>query len=124
MTKRRVLMLEGPTGHAFFLKETLLADSLADQVDLISRAEQATSLTQPANPYSLVVINLAEAWEQGLALARCLSRQAVTCPIILIVSPDCTPLLPARGRFIPLFTPISLRGFSRTVRAVLQISDN
>ena len=120
MANRRVLMLEGSNGHAFFLKETLLADGLADQVDLISRAEQAVDLIEPSNCYDLIVINLAEAWEQGLNMAHCLSRQAVTCPIILIVASDSTPPLPARGRFIVLFTPVSLRGFSRAARAVLQ----
>jgi hypothetical protein len=113
-------MLEGSSGHAFFLKETLLADGLADQVDLISRAEQSIDVMQPVNPYDLVVINLAEAWEQGIQMAYCLSRQAVTCPIVLIVASDSTPPLPARGRFITLFTPLSLRGFSRGVRAALQ----
>ena len=124
MVNRRVLMLEGSNGHAFFLKETLLADGLADEVDLVGRAEQAVALLEPANGYDLVVINLAEAWEQGLALARCLSRQAVTCPIILIVASDSPPPLPARGRFITLFTPLSLRGFSRGVRAVLHTMNN
>jgi hypothetical protein len=124
MANRRVLMLEGSNGHAFFLKETLLTDGLADQVDLICRAEQVVELMEPANCYDLVVINLAEAWEQGLALTRCLSRQAVTCPIILIVASDSPPPLPTRGRFITLFIPVSLRGFSQAVRAVMQTLDN
>jgi len=124
MAKRRVLMLEGSNGHAFFLKETLLADGLADQVDLISRAEQSVDVMQPANPYDLVVINLAEAWEQGIQLACCLGQLAITCPIVLIVPPDSTPPLPARGRFITLFIPLSLRNFSRGVRAVFQSIDD
>ena len=72
-----VLMLEGSNGQAFFLKETLLAEGLADRVDLISRADQTVDVMQPANPYDLVVINLAEAWEQGIQLAICLGQQAL-----------------------------------------------
>lgn len=117
MAKRRVLMLEGPNGHAFFLKETMLADGLADEVDLIGRAEALNEMLA-ANAYDMVVINLAEAWEQGIQLLYSLSQLFISCPIVLIISPDMAPSLPVQGRYIKLFTPLSLGGFSRGIRAV------
>ena len=121
MADTRVMILEGSNGQSFFFKEILLAEELADHVDLISRADQAIDLIRHS-VYDLVVINLVEAWEQGMKLGLWLSQRPDHCPTLLIISSDLDRPLPANGSFIILSEPLSLRGFTASVRAILQPS--
>jgi hypothetical protein len=119
MTTTRVLILEGPNGQAFFFKETLLGEGLADKVDLVSRADQAIELLSDGNRYCLVVINLVEAWSQGMQLGLWLSQQDLECPTILIISTELNRPFPFNGVSVLLSEPISLRDFADTVRNIL-----
>jgi DNA-binding NtrC family response regulator len=122
MTTTRVLILEGPNGQAFFFKETLLGEGLASQVDLVSRAEMAIELLDDKNEYCLVVINLVEAWEQGMQLGLWLSQQNLDCPTILIIAPQFNRPFPFNGVSVLLTEPVSLRDFANTVRNILDPS--
>jgi len=119
MTTTRVLILEGPNGQSFFFKETLLGEGLVDQVDLVGRADQAIELLREDEPYCLVVINLVEAWEQGMQLGLWLSQQGLECPTILIISPELNRPFPFNGVSVLLSEPVSLRDFADTVRNIL-----
>jgi hypothetical protein len=119
MTTTRVLILEGPNGQSFFFKETLLGEGLADQVDLIGRADQAIDLLSEDDAYCLVVINLVEAWEQGIQLGLWLSQQKLECPTILIISPELNHPFPFNEVSVLLSEPVSLRDFADTVRNIL-----
>jgi len=119
MTTMRVLILEGPNGQSFFFKETLLGEGLADQVDLVGRADQAIDLLGEDDAYCLVVINLVEAWEQGMQLGLWLSQQDLECPTILIISPELNQPFPFNEVSVLLSEPISLRDFADTVRNIL-----
>ncbi len=122
MANTRVLILEGPNGQSFFLKETLLAEGLADRIHLISQARQAIDLLR-CLPYDLIVINLVEAWEQGLQLSLWLSQYTSACPTILIIPSDLDRPLPANGSFIILTEPLSLHDFAARARAALEPND-
>jgi hypothetical protein len=119
MAKTRVIILEGPNGQSFFLKETLLAENLADRVHVVRQAQQAIDLLQVL-PYDLIIINLVEAWEQGLKLSAWLSQFPATCSTILIIPSDLDRPLPTNGSFIILSEPLSLRDFASKARLVLQ----
>ncbi len=119
MLTTRVLILEGPNGQSFFFKETLLGEGLAEQVDLTSRADQAIDLIHSAEPYDLIVINLVEAWEQGMRLGLWLSQQALPTATVLIISSELDRPIPAIGASMVLSEPVSLREFADCVRAVL-----
>ncbi len=119
MANTRVMILEGQNGQSFFLKETLLAEKLADGVTLVNQAIQAIDLLRSL-PYDLVVINLVEAWEQGLHLSFWLSQYDSSCPIILIIPSDLDRPLPTNGSFNILTEPLSLRDFAAEVRVILQ----
>jgi DNA-binding response OmpR family regulator len=119
MTNTRVMILEGQNGQSFFLKETLLAEGLADSVTLVNQANQAIDLLRSL-PYDLVVINLVEAWEQGLRLSFWLSQYDSSCPTILIIPLDLDRALPTNGAFNILTEPLSLRDFAAEVRVILQ----
>lgn len=121
MANTRVMILEGPNGQSFFLKETLLAEKLAGEVDLVSQADQAIDMIHHS-VYDLVVINLTEAWEQGMKLGFWLSQKPSCCPTILIISAELDRPLPSNESFIVLSEPLSLRSFSASVRTVLQPS--
>ena len=121
MVNTRVMILEGSNGQSFFLKETLLAEKLAGEVDLVSQADRAIDMIGHS-VYDLVVINLAEAWEQGMQLGFWLSQKPSCCPTILIISTELDRPLPSNGSFIVLSEPLSLRDFADSVRAVLQPS--
>lgn len=113
------MILEGSDGQSFFLKETLLAEGLADRVDLVSRAEQAIAVMDHSNPYNLVVINLVEAWEQGMQLGFWLTQKAATCPVILIVPPESSESVIENAPFMVLSAPLSLHDFTKAVRTAL-----
>ena len=119
MTTTRVLILEGPHGQSFFFKETLLGEGLVDQVDLVGRADQAIELLREDESYCLVVINLVEAWGQGMQLGLWLSQQDLECPTILIISPELNRPFPFNGVSVLLSEPVSLRDFADTVRNIL-----
>jgi hypothetical protein len=122
MTKTRVIILEGPNGQSFFLKETLLAEDLADRVHVVRQAQQAIDLLRVL-PYDLIIINLVEAWEQGLKLSAWLSQFPAACSTILIIPSDLDRPLPTNGSFIILSEPLSLRDFAITARTVLQANN-
>ncbi len=125
MANTRVIILEGSNGQCFFLKETLLTEGLSQHVDLVSQAEQAISLIYHSTPpYDLVVINLAEAWEQGVQLGFWLSQKNVSYPIILIAPPETDYPLPLNTPFCILSAPLSLHNFAASVRAILQSKIN
>ena len=119
MTATRVLILEGPNGQSFFFKETLLGEGLADQVDLVSRADQAIELLSECDAYYLVVINLVEAWEQGMRLGLWLSQQDFECPTILIISSELDRPIPFNEVSVVLSEPVSLREFANAVRRIM-----
>jgi hypothetical protein len=119
MENTRVMILEGSNGQSFFFKETLLAKGLADQVDLVSWADEAIEMLGQAI-YDLVVINLVEAWEQGMQLSLWLSQHPSLCPTILVISSELDRPLTSNGSFIILTEPLSLRDFATNVQAVLQ----
>jgi len=119
MAKTRVIILEGPNGQSFFLKETLLAEDLADRVHVVRQAQQAIDLLRVL-PYDLIIINLVEAWEQGLKLSAWLSQFPAVCSTILIIPSDLERPLPTNGSFIILSEPLSLRDFAATARTILQ----
>ena len=119
MANTRVMILRGSNGQSFFFRETLLAKKLADRVDLVSRADQAIELIR-CFIYDLVVINLVEAWEQGIQLSLWLIQHPAICPTILIISLELDRALPSNGSFIVLTEPLSLRDFAASVRHVLQ----
>jgi DNA-binding NtrC family response regulator len=119
MANTRVMILEGSNGQSFFFKETLLAEGLADQVDLVSWADEAIEMIRQSI-YDLVVINLVEAWEQGMQLSLWLSQHPSLCPTILVISSDLDRPLTSNGSFIILTEPLSLRDFATSVQAVLQ----
>ena len=120
MVHARILILEGASGHAFFLKQTLLAEGLAHQVDLVSTAPLAIDRLLSAS-YDLVIINLVEAWEQGLQLGFWLCEQSFLYPTILIVPPDIDqPLLVKSTPVTVLTAPISLKEFVNATRAALK----
>lgn len=119
MSNTHVMILEGSNGQSFFLKETLLAQSLAEDVELVNNADQAISRLKD-EPYDLVVINLVEAWEQGMKLCFWLSERPGLCQTILIISPELNRALPTNGSFVVLTEPVSLREFAERVRSVLQ----
>ncbi len=125
MANTRVIILEGSNGQCFFLKETLLTEGLSNHVDLVSQADQAINLIHNStHPYDLVVINLAEAWEQGVQLGFWLSQKAVSCPVILIVPPETDYPLPLNTPFCVLSAPLSLHNFAASVRAIFQSKIN
>ncbi len=124
MANARVVMLEGSNGQSFFLKETLLAEGLADHVDLVSRADQAVDLICHASSYDLIVINLVEAWAEGMQLGFWLSQQTPPCPTLLIVPVELDQFLPSTTPFVVLSVPLSLHDFATTVRATLQSEAN
>ena len=119
MADTRVMILKGSNGQSFFFKETLLAEGLADQVDLVSWADQAIEMIRQFI-YDLVVINLVEAWEQGMQLSLWLSQHPSLCPTILIISSKLDRPITSNGSFIILTEPLSLRDFATSVQAVLQ----
>jgi len=119
MTTTRVLILEGSNGQSFFFKETLLGEGLVDQVDLVGRADQAIELLREDESYCLVVINLVEAWEQGMQLGLWLSQKDLECPTILIISSELERPFPFNGVSVLLTEPVSLRDFANTVRNIL-----
>ena len=119
MTTTHVLILEGPNGQSFFFKETLLGEGLADQVELVGRADQAIERLSSDESYCLVVINLVEAWEQGMQLGLWLSQQGLECPTILIISPQFDRPFPFNGVSVLLTEPVSLRDFADTVHNIL-----
>lgn len=119
MTTTRVLILEGPNGQSFFFKETLLGEGLADQVDLVGRADQAIDLLGEDDAYCLVVINLVEAWEQGMQLGLWLSQQDLECPTILIISSQLDRPIPFNEVSVVLSEPVSLREFANAVRRIM-----
>ena len=88
MANTRIMILEGASGHAFFLKEILLAEGLANQVDLVSSVAEAIERLQVPNAYDLVIINLVETWEKGLQLGFWLCEQPHLYPTLLIVPQD------------------------------------
>jgi DNA-binding response OmpR family regulator len=114
------MILEGPNGQSFFFKETLLAEGLAKRVDLVNRACQAIDLIRDTVVYDLIVINLVEAWEQGMQLGLWLSQQTWSCPTILIISSDLDRPIPSNGASMVLSEPLSLREFANSVRVVLR----
>ncbi len=124
MANAREIILEGSDGQCFFLKETLLTEGLSNHVDLISQANQAINLIYHSTPYDLVVINLAEAWEQGVQLGFWLSQKDVSCPVILIVPPETDYPLPLNTPFCILSAPLSLHNFAASVRAIFQSKIN
>jgi DNA-binding response OmpR family regulator len=119
MADTRVMILKGSNGQSFFFKETLLAEGLADQVDLVSWADEAIEMIRQSI-YDLVVINLVEAWEQGMQLSLWLSQHPSLCPTILVISSDLDRPLTSNGSFIILTEPLSLRDFAASVQVVLQ----
>ena len=119
MTTTRVLILEGPNGQSFFFKETLLGEGLVDQADLVGRADQAIELLTSDEGYCLVVINLVEAWDQGMQLGLWLSQHDLECPTILIISSQFDRPFPFNGPSVLLSEPVSLRDFASTVRNIL-----
>lgn len=122
MTDTCVMILEGSNGQSFFFKETLLAEGLAEHVQLVGCADDAIDLLRHGN-YNLVVINLVEAWEEGMQLGFWLSQRSTDCPVILIISPELEQPLPStNGAFIILTEPLSLRSFAASVRKALQPS--
>ncbi len=120
MSSIRAVMLEGSNGQSFFLKEILLTEGLANEVDLVSRAEQAIDLIKTTPVYSLIVINLVETWEQGMQLGFWLSQQPIHYPTILIIPAELEHRLPPHTPFTILSTPLSLQDFTSTVRTALQ----
>jgi len=120
LTGTYAVMLEGSNGHAFFLKETLLSKGIVDRVDLVSRAEQVIDRLYHNNPYNLIVINLAEAWEQSTQLGCWLTRQPTIPATICIVPPDLEqPSFPLDS-FVVLSTPLSLQHFATQARLAAQ----
>ena len=121
MADTRILILEGASGHAFFLKEILLAEGLANQVDLVSSVAQAIELLQPSDAYDLVIINLVETWEKGLQLGFWLCEQSHLYPTLLIVPQDIDhPRLVKPTPISILTAPISLKEFVNAARAALK----
>ncbi|MBN1217586.1 MAG: hypothetical protein JXM69_01555 [Anaerolineae bacterium] len=119
MPDTRVMILEGSNGQSFFLKETLQAQNLSDQIDLVNRADDAIEMLSNI-AYDLVVINLVEAWEQGMRLGLWLSQRPQICRTLLIISAELDRSLPSNGSFTILTEPVSLRGFADCVRSILQ----
>jgi DNA-binding NtrC family response regulator len=117
---RNVMMLAGANGVSFFLHEALLGYGLVDRVDTVSSTDEAINLIRESEPFSLVVINLGESWEQGMELGFWLKQQPASCPVILITPTEPVGSLPLIGApFILLPAPLSLDDFIRTVRAAL-----
>lgn len=121
MATTRVLILEGASGHAFFLKEILLAEGVANQVDLVSSVALAIDRLRVTTAYDLVIINLVETWEQGLELGFWLCEQSFLYPTLLILPQDIDqPLLVKPTPITILTAPISLREFVNAARAALK----
>ncbi|MBN1993365.1 MAG: hypothetical protein JW953_11750 [Anaerolineae bacterium] len=119
MANAQVLILEGSNGQSFFFKETLLANELVEQVDVVSWADEAIELIRHS-VYDLIVINLVEAWEQGMRLGLWLSQRPTYCTVLLIISSELERPLPANGSFAILAEPFSLRNFVDTVHTIIQ----
>lgn len=121
MINRRVMILAGSNGQSFFFREALLAEGLAGQVDLVYRVDQAIGIIiHRSSFYDMVVINLVEAWVQGLELSSWLRRKSVSCPVILISPSESAQSLVASTPFTVLPAPVSLCDFTKSVRAALQ----
>ena len=125
MSNKNVMILEGNNGLSFFLHESLLGYGLADCVETVHKADEAIDLICESGPFSLVVINLAEAWEQGIHLGFWLKQQAFNCPIILITPQEQHQPVPFLSTpFIVLPASLSLEDFIRTVRSAFQVESN
>lgn len=119
MSDRKVMILEGANGLAFFLQEALLGEGLTDRVDLVNSAQQAIDLIAQVDAYQLIIIDLNGTWEQGMELGFWLNQRPPTSPVIMIVPPDTSPTRLAKIPFTVLSTPLSLNDFTRNVRQVL-----
>jgi DNA-binding NtrC family response regulator len=120
MATARVMILEGSNGQPCFFKETLLTQGLADQVDSVNRVDQTIGrLHHHPDTYDLVVINLAEAWEQGIQLGSWFSQQPSSCPVILI-SPRQSSKTLSNTPFVTMPVPVSPYDFVKNVQAALQ----
>lgn len=119
MSDRKVMILEGANGLAFFLQEALLGEGLADRVDLVNSAQQAIDLMAQVDSYQLIIIDLNETWDQGMELGFWLNQRPPTSPVIMIAPPDTSLAQLSKIPFTVLSTPLSLTDFTRNVRQVL-----
>jgi len=118
---KTALMLAGGNGLSFFLQEALIGYGLVNHVDSVSSAAAAIERIGESEPYSLIIIDLDESWEQGMELGVWLKQETISCPIILITSSSPADPPPSLGApFIVLPAPITLQDFITTVRAAFQ----
>lgn len=119
MVSANVLMLTGASGHAFFLREMLLAQGVARQVDLVRDMDEAMAQVKGDHSYDLVIVGLDDSWEEGLQLGYWCQRQALDCPVLILTPPDVTHPTPAESTILIKEFPQSLRQFVQEVREVL-----
>lgn len=114
-----VLMLTGASGHAFFLREMLLAQGIARQVDLARDMDEAMDQIKGDYAYDLVIVGLDDSWEEGLQFGYWCERQALDCPVLILTPPDVTHPIATESTILIKEFPHSLRQFVQDVREVL-----
>jgi DNA-binding NtrC family response regulator len=119
MVSANVLMLTGASGHAFFLREMLLTQGVARQVDLVRDMDEAMAQVKSDHSYDLVIVGLDDSWEEGLQLGYWCQRQALDCPVLILTPPDVTHSAPSESTILFKEFPQSLREFVQEVREVL-----
>lgn len=117
MEEQSALILEGSTGISFFLSEILLEQGQITNIHLCTNAKQAISYVEHTE-LSLIIIDLANAWTQGVQFGFWLQTHKIPVATILIVPLQTNHPLFSHKNFSVLALPFTLQEFVVCTREI------